>query len=224
MIEWWNSLSIVSQVFACVAIPSTVILLVQTALMLIGIGHEGSADDIGFGEHDIAGADADGDFDFDGDGDFGDGVFGDREMPVDHDISGMDGLRVFTVRGIIAFLVVFGWVGMVLDSSKAPAAVTILVATICGAAIMVALAMLMRWVMKLRDNGNADNRNAIGVAGKVYLTIPPKRSGEGKVNIMLQGSYVERDAVTDEEEAIPTGAEVVVTALSGQTALVVNRK
>ena len=78
--------------------------------------------------------------------------------------------------------------------------------------------------MKLRNDGNTDNRNAVGTAGKVQLTIPPARTGEGKVHVMLQGSYVERSAVTDDEEAIPTGSEVVVVGVSGQTDLVVKRK
>jgi membrane protein implicated in regulation of membrane protease activity len=78
--------------------------------------------------------------------------------------------------------------------------------------------------MKLRSDGNADNRNAVGTAGKVYLTIPPSRSGEGKVQVMLQGSYVERNAVTDDTDAIPTGSEIIVVGVSGQTDLVVRRK
>ena len=41
---------------------------------------------------------------------------------------------------------------------------------------------------------------------------------------MLQGSFVEREAVTDEKEDIPTGCEVIVTGVSGQTTLVVMRK
>jgi hypothetical protein len=41
---------------------------------------------------------------------------------------------------------------------------------------------------------------------------------------MLQGAYVERNAVTDDEEAIPTGAEIIVVGVSGQTDLVVKRK
>ena len=41
---------------------------------------------------------------------------------------------------------------------------------------------------------------------------------------MLQGAYVERGAVTDETEAIPTGSEIVVVGVSGQTDLVVRRK
>ena len=78
--------------------------------------------------------------------------------------------------------------------------------------------------MKLRNDGNLDNKNALGTSGRVYLTVPPSRSGEGKVNVLLQGSYVELEAVTDEIEAIPTGTEVVVTGISGQTTLVVKKK
>ena len=215
--DWWYSLSIVSQVFACVAIPSTVLLLAQTVIMLMGMGSDTAADDV----------DVDAEIDSELEADVpadSDGVFGSEELEVDSDVTGMDGLRVFTVRGIIAFLVVFGWVGVVMDSAGAALWISLAVATASGVAVMFALAFMMRAVLKLRDNGNIDNRNAIGVAGKVYLTIPPKRSGEGKVNVMLQGAYVERDAVTDESEPIPTGCEVVVVALSGQTTLVVKRK
>lgn len=41
---------------------------------------------------------------------------------------------------------------------------------------------------------------------------------------MLQGTYVERDAVTDENEAIPTGSEVLVIGISGQNTLIVKKK
>ncbi len=216
MIDWWNSLGIVSQVFACVAVPATVVLLIQTVSMFFGMDGDGGAFD-GVGD---SGADVDTDFDADA----SDGVFGDHDLGVDPDVAGIDGLRIFTVRGTIAFLVVFGWLGLALDSAGAELWISSVVAAVGGFAMMVVLALLMRAVMKLRGDGNADNRNAIGVSGKVYLTVPAKRVGEGKVNIMLQGSYVERDAVTDESEAIPTGSEVTVVALSGQTTLVVKRK
>lgn len=201
MFAWWDSLSIVSQIFACVAIPATVVLLIQTVLMLVGIGLESDGGDI-----DVADSiDADGpDFDI--------------------DLDGMDALRIFSIRGIIAFLVVFGWVGFVMDRAEIGLFITVPVSAVCGFLMMLVLALLMRTVMRLRNDGNLDNRNAVGVSGRVYLTIPPTRKGEGKVNVLLQGTYVERDAVTDEEEAIPTGSEVVVIGLSGQTTLVVKRK
>ncbi|MBR2405928.1 MAG: NfeD family protein [Clostridia bacterium] len=214
MIAWWESLSAVSHVFACIAIPATVVLLIQTILMLIGIGTE-TADGL-----DTPDVELDTDVELDGT----DGVFGDGVLESDPDPLGFDGLRVFTVRGIIAFLVVFGWVGVMMDSAGSSLWLSLPIAAICGFAMMLLLAFLMRTVMRLRSDGNLDNHNALGVAGKVYLTVPAARAGEGKVNILLQGSYVERGAVTDEETPIPTGSEIVVTGLSGQTTLVVKRK
>ena len=35
MFAWWDSLSLISQIFACIAIPTTVVLTIQTVLMLI---------------------------------------------------------------------------------------------------------------------------------------------------------------------------------------------
>lgn len=229
-VEWWNALGLAAQIFYCIAIPATLVLVIQTVLMFFGFD-DGDAD----ADFDVdLDADADLDFDTDFDTDFDadidadvtDGVYGDdiadaTEMA---DAAGFDSLRMFTVRGIIAFLVMFGWVGVVMTEANVNLVITLLTSTVCGFAIMVLVAYIFKAVMKLRSDGTADNRNALGGAGKVYLTIPPSRQGEGKVNVMLQGSYVERNAVTDEGEAIPTGSEIIVVGVSGQTTLVVKRK
>lgn len=214
MIDWWNSMSTASQIFACIAIPATLVLLIQTIVMFLGIGDD--SDGIGDGDMDGI-SDA-------ADIDTADGIFG-EELPHEApDVSGFDGLRIFTIRGIVAFFVVFGWVGVVMDSADAPLWATVPVAVLSGLAIMILLAVLFKAILRLRNDGNTDNRNAIGTAGKVQLTIPPSRTGEGKVHLMLQGSYVERNAVTDEETSIPTGSEVIVVGISGQTNLIVKRK
>ena len=201
------------QVFTCIAIPFTLILLIQTVMMFIGMGDDG--DGLGEDIPDEIGEIAD---------DVSDGVFGDTNSPDIEDASGLDGLRIFTVRGIVAFFVVFGWVGAALAAAGAKIYVSIPVSAVCGFAMMLVLAFLLRAVMKLRSDGNADNRNAVGVSGRVQLTIPASRSGEGKVHVMLQGSYVERGAITDDENAIPTGSEIVVVGVSGQTTLIVRKK
>lgn len=200
LLQWWNSLSVISQIFTCIAVPATLVLFIQTAMMLIGFGSD---------------SDVSSDVDTEIDTDIDD---------IPHDMEGLDGLRIFTVRGMVAFLVVFGWVGTVLDSAGANIYAAVSVSALCGFLMMVVLAFLLRAVMKLRSDGNIDNRNAVGSSGKVYLSIPASRSGEGKVQIMLQGSYVEVNAVTDEKEPIATGAEIIVTGVSGQTNLVVKRK
>lgn len=205
--EWWDALSLATQVFYCIAAPATLILLVQTVLLFLGVG-----------EH------ADGDMDLSAAPDTDtEGVFGDSGLAEISD-SGFDFLSLFTLRGIIAFLVVFGWVGAAMSSAEAPMYLTLPVAFVSGFAMMTVIALLLRAVMRLRSDGSLDNRNAVGASGRVYLTIPAARTGEGKIQLLLQGVLTEREAVTDDEEAIPTGAEVVVSALSGQTVLVVKRK
>ena len=206
MINWWNSLELISQIFALIAIPATLVLLIQTILMFIGIDSDSDASDISLGDS------------IDGDG--LDVEIGDELS----DIADMADLKIFTLRGLVAFFVVFGWVGYVMNNGGAALWLTILVSAVCGFAMMTALAFMMRYVMKLRSDGNIDNKNAIGVSGRVYLTIPAERQGEGKINILVQGSYIERDAVTDEKEPIKTGSEIVVVGLSGQTTLVVKSK
>lgn len=226
MFQWWESLSMFSQVLACMAIPATLILLIQTIMMLIGLGSGGDGDaDTDVDTH--IDTDVDGDLVLDVDGDIsdaGDGVFGDELPEGDLDPSGFDGLRIFSVRGIVAFFVVFGWVGIALDSANLPPYISLPIAFASGFVMMLLIALLFRAIMKLESNGNIDIRNALGVSGTVYLKIPAKREGRGKVNVMIQGTYCERDAVTDDEEALPTGSEVVVTGLSGQNTLVVRKK
>ena len=50
MIQWWNNMDLVGQIFALIAIPATLVLVVQTVLLFFGFGD----DDI-----DIDGADID---------------------------------------------------------------------------------------------------------------------------------------------------------------------
>lgn len=209
LIAWWESLSLTTQIFTCVAIPATLVLVIQTVMLFFGFGAQ---------------ADADGDLpdSMDTDTD-SDGIFGDDGADAD-DFSGAEMLRLFTLRGIVAFAAVFGWVGSAMSAADVTLALTIPVSIVCGFAMMVVLALLMRAIMRLRNDGNTDNRNAVGASGKVYLTVPASRSGEGKVHLMLQGSLVEREAVTDEQTPIPTGAEVTVVGVSGQTALVVKTR
>lgn len=44
MINWWNELMLVQQIFALIAIPSTVLIVIQTILLLIGIGGDTDTD------------------------------------------------------------------------------------------------------------------------------------------------------------------------------------
>lgn len=215
---WWESLTMVEQIFAYIAIPATMILILQTLLLLFGLGdHDADTD------HDIS-------FDHDGtpdgmsfDGHIpNDGIFGDDHP--DAVFHGDSGLRLFTLRGIIAFFAVAGWTGLALLRGNMTATPAVLLAFLAGTLAMILVAMALRWFYKSQNNGNMDLHNALGLSGTVYITVPPSRLEQGKVNIMLQGQYTELSAVTDDETPIATGTEITVVGISGVNTLVVKRK
>ena len=73
----------------------------------------------------------------------------------------------------------------------------------------------------MQQSGNINlYKSAVGCHGTVYLRIPAKRSGEGKVQISINGSIREYNAVTDDSE-LPTGTPVqVVEVLDPRTVVV----
>ena len=44
MIQWWNNLEMIQQVFALIAIPSTLIMVIQTVMLLIGMDNDADVD------------------------------------------------------------------------------------------------------------------------------------------------------------------------------------
>lgn len=224
MIVWWESLSTIGKIFAAAAIPSTVILLLQTILMLIGIGGHALSD---------AMADADADADVGGDvGDIGDGgdvdvhdgIFGDGDSDVDADADADFSLRLFSFRGIIAFVCVFGWVGVLCTRYQLATPLAVLLSVVAGFVAMLVIAVLFRMVYSLQSDGTEDIRNALGASGTVYLRIPAQREGCGKVNLLLDGKLVEKEAITDDREIIQYGEQIVVIGISGGAQLLVRRK
>lgn len=232
MADWWMSLGAAGQVFACIAIPASVILLAQTVMMLIGLGGNGDGDaDGGDAQIDGVGIDTDGDGVIDGFDTTGDGLV-DTPIPEGYFDGGHDGhaeahdgsLRLFTMRGLIAFFSVMGWVGVVCCSDGIKLPLSIGIAVISGFAAMVVVALIMKWMLSLQYDGTENIKNALGTSGNVYIRVPSNRGGTGKVNIVLQGKLTEKDAVTDEATDLTTGEEITVIGISGEDTLIVRRK
>ena len=230
MSEWWASLSSLLKVLYCFAVPSTLILLLQTIFSISGFGHDGDINisdtsgldgggfDGGFdapdsGDIDISGLDTDvnGDVCPQGDADMNVHVHGDFTP-----------LKLFTVQGIVAFFAVSGWVSIAAISGGMPPFLGLPLGVIAGFFAMYGIAKLIQLSRKLVENGTVDFRNAIGENATVYIPIPPNGEGEGKVTLTLQGRFMECEAVSYSREVLKTGTQVRVTDLNGET-LVVER-
>lgn len=208
MINWWIALGSAGQVFACIAIPATVILLIQMVLTLIGLGSDGDADTDGV---DTDGADEE-------------IILDDADEAFEKGEAFDAGLRLFTLRGLIAFFSVMGWVGTICCGEGINLTLSILISVASGFLAMLVIALLMKWLFSLQYDGTEDIREALGVSGTVYMRIPPSRTGKGKISAVIQGKLCEKSAVTDEETMINRDEEVTVVGISGEETLIVRRK
>lgn len=234
MAAWWETLTLFEQICLYIAVPATLILLIQLVMLLAGLG--------GGGDAGTDGADADGG-DWDGglDGDLdaggadldGNGLPDSVDMDDLHDGAGdgsaevhqgiFSGLNILTVRGVVAFLTLFGWSGLWLSQLGLHPLLAAFLAIQIGVIGMVGVALILRSALRLQYDGTLDLRNAVGLAGTVYLTVPARRGGCGKVNVLVQEQLREFEAVTEEAEPIPTGEKVLVTGLAGEDTLLVSR-
>jgi hypothetical protein len=73
-------------------------------------------------------------------------------------------------------------------------------------------------------SGNLDVKNLLGELGTVYLVIPPKGEGYGKVMIQTSERYVEFEATSEEETPIPGDTPIRVIDILGGNVLVVERQ
>lgn len=181
MLDWWNALQPLQQILYVVAIPATLILLLQTILTLIGFTQDGGGDV----DHDGS-IDHDGGFDHDSSLDHGEWDHGGCEQDHDfsHDTDGHDAdhpgdWHLITIRGVVAFLTLFGWVGIALLDMHVPAVLSIFLALVAGFIAMFVVAILLKVANDLQQSGNLDTMNAIGLTGEVYAPDSGKRQRQG---------------------------------------------
>ena len=219
--EWWNTMNVLQQSFAVVAIPATVMLFLQTVMLLFGIGGSHDSDThIDHGDTSFDHGDFSDNIDISHDGGFAEDVHIEDTLH-DHAEHHDAGLRLFTVRGIVAFFSVGGWLGVVLGETNLHISLVLLISVLGGFVSLLTIALILKWSLKLQDEGNIDIKNALGKTAQVYVPIPANGKSFGKVTLVLQDRYVEYSAITQHGEALKTDSLVKISGVINQSTLVV---
>ena len=211
MIEWWNSLEPAMKILWAVTLSASLVFVIQTVMTFLG-----AAGDSDFDINSDIGGEAPGDL-ADGSVDVGGGP----------DAGGHDaahpstGMNLLTFRNFINFLIGFGWTAILLKDSVPATGLRMLIAIVVGAVLVVIVMLLFKWLTDMQQSGNISvYKSAVGCEGTVYLTIPGERAGEGKIQITINNSVREYEAVTD-GPTLKTGARIrVVEVVSADTLLV----
>ena len=206
MIDWWTSLSLFMKILWAITIISSLIFIIQSIMTFIGAdaGDGGIDADFGGTDADLGGGDLNTDVDSSSDySDMG------------------SGMNLLTFRNFVNFFLGFGWTAVLFAGEIKSTGVLMLLSILVGVALVFAVMYLFKWLSSLQQTGTINvYKTSVGCTGKVYLTIPAARSGEGKVQITINDSVREYDALTDGEE-LPTGTNIkVLEAIDAHTLLV----
>ncbi|PID68933.1 MAG: hypothetical protein CR968_00475 [Flavobacteriia bacterium] len=154
---------------------------------------------------------------------------GDADTDMEADAGDFDtddggvGFQFFTFKNFVAFFTIFGWTGLTCLQNGMSNGLTVLISTIAGLLMMVITTALFFWINKLAESGTLKMTNAIGKVGEVYLPIGANRSKMGKVQVNVQGSLRELEALTDNDEDLPTGSVVKVLDIINSEILLVDK-
>ena len=193
MIETFESMPTTLQIFWILAAVSSVIFIIQAIMTFVGFDSDS----------DIELADAPDEIPASGDADFD-----------------ADGFHLISVKSVVSFILGFGWTGVLFyDTITSPLWLGLL-AFVVGMIFMSLIAFLLFQIRKLDKDNTFRIEKVIGMNAEVYLRIPAARKDTGKINVSLNGSMHELEALTEGDE-LPTGAKVKITAkVDGETVVV----
>lgn len=173
--------------FWYVAIPTSVIFIIQTILTFVG-------------------ADA------------SDGI----EPDFDGDLDGADApFQLFSLRNLINFLLGFSWTGISFYDSLSNPILLISLSIIIGCLFVFLFFLIIRQVQKLEEDNSFKILNTLDKTAEVYLNIPERKTGKGKIMISINGAFHELEAMT-ENEAIPSRTLVKVVKIENKNIIIVN--
>ncbi len=141
----------------------------------------------------------------------------DSEIEADHGIS----FQFLTVKNLVGFFTIFSWTGIACIDAGLSNGITLLISTVAGLLMMSLMAGMFYLMTKSGADGTMKIKNAMGQSGEVYLTIPPKRGGIGKIQVKVTGSLRTLDAMTDDQESLPTGKFIKVVDILNDNVLLV---
>lgn len=191
--DWWIGLSGLEQFFWVTAIISSVLFLLVFVVALLGF-------------------DTDSEMELDGSVDADPGTeMGGHDFPV------------FSLKSITAFTTFFSWTGVLLTGEGRSVWEIIPYSILSGLVAMALVVFLLKKFSDLTESGTADPLDLIFEKGDVYLPIPPKQLGSGKVHVTLNKSLREMNAVTMDSEIIGTGEKIRVLEILPENVLLVEK-
>jgi len=151
--------------------------------------------------------------------DAGDGI----DADFDSNLEGTEApFQLFTLRNLVNFMLGFSWSGISFYDIIENKTLLIVICLATGIGFMAVFFFIIQQIRKLAEDNTFRITNTLNKTGSVYLTIPAKKQGYGKVQVSVKGTVHELDAVT-ENGKIETNSPVRIIKIEGNNLVVVER-
>lgn len=184
--EILDTLDSLLKTFWFIAIPTSLIFLIQTIMTFIGVDSTDAFE-----------------ADFDGDFHSGDTPF-----------------EFFSLRNLINFLLGFSWTGISFYTTIQNKIFLIALSLLIGALFVYLFFIIITQIQKLAEDNSFKIENTLNKTAEVYLPIPEKKSGKGKIMISVNGTFHELSAMT-ENDKISANTIVKVIKIENNNILIV---
>ncbi|MDD4772024.1 MAG: hypothetical protein PHZ09_00270 [Eubacteriales bacterium] len=180
MAAWYNSLETIQRIFALIAIPSTAVLIIQTILLLLGVGSGKKTNYVSAG-------------------------------------------------ALVPMVSVCGWSGIALTELNINTVFAVVLSVLSGLSVFIGITLFLKYRMTLYISDNSDNtdnteiKDIVGRTGRVYMPVPSKLNGSGKVTVTIGNKRYDINAVTRDREGLRTGETVRIVAFDKNGMPVVER-
>jgi hypothetical protein len=141
--------------------------------------------------------------------DSGDGI----EADFSGDLDGADApFQLFSLRNLVNFFLGFSWAGIVFYPIITNKFVLLTVALIVGLSFVAMFFFIIKQFMRLSEDNSFKYSQTVSKTASVYIPIPGHNKGQGKIQLSVNGSVHEINAVTSGER-LETGTIVRVLAV-----------
>ena len=139
----------------------------------------------------------------------------DTDFSMDTDLS----FELFSLQGVAAAVMMFGYVGMYTVTSTDSEFFAVLAGGMSSVASMYAVKMMMQGIVSLQTDGTMKHEDAVGSEGQVYVRI--RAGSTGEVQVPVQGSLRTMTArAKDKKTQFETGTLIRVVDTIGPTLIV----
>lgn len=130
--------------------------------------------------------------------------------------------QLFSLRNLINFLLGFSWTGICFYSTITNKFILTGLALAIGVCFILLFFIIIRQIQRLAEDNTFDAKETLNQTASVYLAIPAAKSGKGKIQISVRGSFHEIEALT-EGDKIESGAMVKIVKIAGSNLVFVEK-